>query len=48
MSVKATGIKLAGGELNRFRDQVGRVDVAIRANPSSQMAAAGDGGARAR
>jgi murein DD-endopeptidase MepM/ murein hydrolase activator NlpD len=40
MSVKATGIKLAGSELNRFRDQVGRIETALRANPSNQVAAA--------
>ncbi|MFZ1991528.1 MAG: M23 family metallopeptidase [Alphaproteobacteria bacterium] len=40
MNVKATGIKLAGAELNRFRDQVGRIELALKANPSNQVAAA--------
>lgn len=40
MNVKATGIKLAGAELNRFRDQVGTIELALKANPSNQVAAA--------
>ncbi|HXZ67419.1 MAG TPA: peptidoglycan DD-metalloendopeptidase family protein [Alphaproteobacteria bacterium] len=40
MSVKATGIKLAGAELTRFKEQVGRIELALKSNPSNQVAAA--------
>ena len=40
MSVKATGIKLAGAELKRFKEHVETIELALRANPSNQVAAA--------
>ncbi len=43
MSVRVpTGTKLAGAELDRFKAQVERVDVALKSNPANQVAAAGD------